>query len=197
MWTRTLAGGGVLTMHEAWLAQDDADAALREILATTPWQQQSITLFGRRVPQPRLTAWMGDEDAVYTYSGLRLEPVAWTREVERLRVRVEGSAGASFNSVLLNLYRDGADSMGFHADDEPELGPEPVIASVSLGVVRRFVLKPRRQKGTRASVALSLPHGSLLVMSGPVQRDWVHGVPKERGASGPRVNLTFRFVRVT
>jgi alkylated DNA repair dioxygenase AlkB len=191
---RTLAGGATLALHEDFLAPAEADAALREILAATPWQAREITLFGKKVMQPRLTAWMGDEGAIYTYSGLRLEPIAWTPLVAELRARAESVAGARFNSVLLNLYRSGVDSMGFHADDEPELGPEPIIASVSLGAVRRFVLRPRRKKGTTEPVTLALPHGSLLVMAGPLQRDWVHGVPKELRVHDPRVNLTFRRI---
>lgn len=191
---RTLAGGGTLALYEDFLAPAEADAALREILDTTPWQAREITLFGKKVMQPRLTAWMGEKDAVYTYSGLRLEPIAWTPRVAELRDRAERVAGTHFDSVLLNLYRNGVDSMGFHSDDEPELGPEPIIASVSLGAVRRFVLRPRRKKGTTEPVTLALPHGSLLVMAGPLQRDWVHGIPKELRVHDPRVNLTFRRV---
>lgn len=177
----------VLSFDGAWLAPSDADRLLATLLAAPFWRQEQITLFGRQVAQPRLSAWMGDPGAVYTYSGLTLAPIPWTPEVQALRRRL-----GDFDSVLLNLYRDGRDAMGFHADDEPELGPEPTIASVSLGAARRFLLKPRRA-GVEAR-ELSLTHGSLLVMSGSSQRDWVHGVPREAKVTSPRVNLTFRRI---
>jgi alkylated DNA repair dioxygenase AlkB len=115
--------------------------------------------------------------------------------VRALKVRVEADVRHTFNSVLVNLYRDGQDSMGYHADDEPELGPEPVIAAVSLGATRRFILRARRKKGTTPPTELALGHGSLLVMKGTTQRDWVHAVPKERAVTDRRMNLTFRWVR--
>jgi alkylated DNA repair dioxygenase AlkB len=189
-----LAFGGELALCDPWLAPAEADALLASLLRGIDWQQRSIRHFGKEVPQPRLVAWMGDAEAVYTYSGLTLVPRPWTDEVARLRSRVERAAGEPYNSVLLNLYRNGVDSMGLHADDEPELGPDPVIASVSLGAVRTFVMKPRRGNRSTPPVVLSLGHGSLLVMRRGTQRAWVHGVPKQRGIAAPRVNLTFRHV---
>ena len=152
-------------------------------------------LFGRRVAQPRLSLWMGDADAVYRYSGRTFEPRPWNEPVARLRDRVERTVGRPFNSVLINLYRHGGDSMGYHADDEPELGPEPVIASVSVGAARRFVLRPRKEKGSTGARELLLTSGSLLVMREGVQRAWVHGVPRDRSVTAARLNLTFRSVR--
>jgi alkylated DNA repair dioxygenase AlkB len=185
-----LYGGSVVTFDRAWLAPDEADRALAALLAEVPWESHAITIFGRRVLEPRLSSWMGDVD--YTYSGRLRSPVPWTPTARELCDRAARTTGESFNGVLANLYRDGKDAMGYHADDEPELGPEPCIASVSLGTTRRFVLRPRAKKGTRAPLEIALTHGSLLVMRGGTQQHWVHGVPREPRVAGSRVNLTFR-----
>ena len=186
-----LCDGGWLTLEDGWLGASPADAALGALLETVRWRQETITLFGRQIPQPRLSAWYGDATAVYTYSGLTNTPVPWTPLLAELRGAVEEAAGARFNAVLLNHYRDGKDSMGMHADDEPELGPDPLIASLSLGASRRFVLRHRRRAAARLD--LELGHGSLLVMGGSTQRHYRHGVPKQVGR-GARVNLTFRRI---
>jgi alkylated DNA repair dioxygenase AlkB len=159
-----------------------------------PLAQESIVLFGRPVLQPRLSAWVGD--APYTYSGKTFAPLPWTPALAALRARVEADAGHRMNSVLLNLYRDGRDSMGFHADDEPELGPRPIIASVSFGATRRFLLRPKRREAEQRH-ELALTHGSLLVMLGATQQNWVHGVPKTTRVSEARLNLTFRRILPT
>lgn len=145
---------------------------------------------GRQVLQPRLTAWYGD--AAYTYSGVTLEPLPWTPLLAMLRDRLIADVGERFNSVLCNLYRTGADSMGLHADDERELGPNPVIASVSVGATRRLVLRHKRRKA--APVILDLTSGSLLVMGPATQTFWRHAVPKDPRVVAPRVNLTFRRI---
>lgn len=168
-----------------------ADLLLAVLLDEVAWTRPRVRLFGRTVDSPRLSAWYGDAGAVYTYSGLRNEPLPWTDALLGIRARLEDALGLTFNSVLANLYRDGADSMGWHADDEPELGPAPVIASVSLGASRRFVMRHRR-KGRHPTFEIVLAHGSLLVMRGDTQRHWRHALPKTRAAVGPRVNLTFR-----
>lgn len=183
-----------MVFFEPWLGAEDADRALAELMTSIRWQARKIVLFGKQIPQPRLTAWMGDPEAVYTYSGLRLEPLAWTPLADALRRRAEADAGAPFNSVLLNLYRDGSDSMGLHSDDEPELGPEPIIASASFGATRTFLLRPRRKRGTSQSERIFLAHNSLLVISGAVQAQYRHGVPKEPQVRAPRINLTFRRI---
>ncbi|MCC3155924.1 alpha-ketoglutarate-dependent dioxygenase AlkB [Hymenobacter sp. 15J16-1T3B] len=178
-----------------FLAPAEAAALLQELTATVHWRHEPITLFGKQVMQPRLTAWHGDAGARYRYSGLLMQPEPWTPALQALRERVEVATGARFNSVLLNLYRGGQDSMGWHADDEPELGPTPVIASLSLGATRRFRLRPRPGHGpAHAPVGLELGAGSLLLMLGPTQRYWQHAVPKTAQAVGPRLNLTFRNV---
>jgi alkylated DNA repair dioxygenase AlkB len=189
----SLPVGGRVCWVEGFLSPAEADTAFRSVHDTTPWKQERISLFGRSVAQPRLTAWMGDPEAVYTYSGLTLVPVPWTPAVLDLKSRVEAAAGEHFNSVLLNLYRDGNDSMGLHADDEPELGP--VVGSVSLGAVRRFVLKPRRRARTTTSHTLELGHGSLVVMDAATQAHWVHGIPKQPKVREARINLTFRQIQ--
>jgi alkylated DNA repair dioxygenase AlkB len=161
--------------------------------ASLAWRQETIVLFGKQMLQPRLLAWYGDPQAIYRYSGRRHDPLPWTAELSELRRRIEALTGARFNSVLANLYRDHRDSMGLHADDEPELGERPVIASLSLGEERVFRLKHRQRKDLRP-VRLALTDGSLLVMAGATQRHWKHEVPKQSRPCGPRINLTFRWV---
>ncbi len=183
-----LGGGAWLRRVEAWVPESARD--LERLTAEVVWAQRSIRLFGREVAQPRLTAWLGEPGAVYTYSGLRHEPAPWHPIVEGYRQRLRDELGLEFDGALLNLYRDGADSMGWHADDEPELGPEPVLASISLGTPRRFLLK-RRRGPPAAPLRMALGEGALLVMGGRTQHDFVHALPKCASA-GPRLNLTFR-----
>jgi alkylated DNA repair dioxygenase AlkB len=172
-----------------WLAGSrDWTARLQRDLA---WRSQEITLFGRPVLQPRLMDWYADSGVTYRYSGLTLGPKPWPAVLTELRERLERYCGASFNSVLCNAYRDGRDSMGWHADDEPELGPEPLIASLNLGATRRFRIRPR---GGGPSVGVDLESGSLLLMSGRCQADYQHAVPKTRRPVGLRINLTFRNI---
>jgi alkylated DNA repair dioxygenase AlkB len=190
----TLHGESEVILHDGWLPPPEADDLLAMLLRDIPWEAKEISIFGKKVMQPRLVAWMGDSDAVYTYSGLTLTPLPWSEGVAHVRAIASQAAGEHFNSVLFNLYRDGRDSMGFHSDDEPELGLAPCIASVSLGATRKFRLRPRRMKGMLEPLEVGLGHGSLLVMRGGTQAHWVHGVPKEPGVDAPRVNLTFRRV---
>jgi len=150
-------------------------------------------MWGRTLPQPRLTAWYGDPGRSYAYSGLRLDPLPWTPLLLDIKTRVEETAGSTFNSVLLNYYRDHHDSIGFHSDDEPELGDRPIIASLSLGAERTFILK-HKTLGRLGRVQLRLAPGSLLLMSGDTQRCWRHGILTESRTCGPRVNLTFRRI---
>ena len=176
-----------------FLPAPEAAALLHELLETVPWEQRSIRLFGQAVPQPRLTAWYGEPEARYAYSGLHWEPRPWLPALARLRQRLEAATGHAFNSALLNRYRNGRDSMGWHADDEPELGPAPVIASLSLGAGRRFRLRPR--PGTAGTpLGFDLAPGSLLLMGGSLQRHWQHALPKTARPVGERLNLTFRWV---
>lgn len=190
----------LLPVPDAEILYDPAFAAgrapaalLNTLIERVPWRSQEIVLWGKRHAQPRLMAWFGDPGATYTYSRLRLEPVPWIEPLRSLRREVERSAEAQFNSVLANYYRDERDSMGMHSDDEPELGPRPVIASLSLGERRTFVLKHKSRKNL-ARVRLVLEPGSLLIMKGATQANWTHGIDKERRPCGPRINLTFRRV---
>ena len=156
------------------------------------WQQEDIVIFGERRRVPRLVAWHGDPGTAYTYSGTAHEPLPWTPELQRVRHRAEELTGHRYNSVLLNLYRDGRDGMGWHSDDEPELGREPAIASVSFGATRRFKLRHRRSRS--AANTLDLAHGDLLLMEPPLQRHWQHSVPKTTRPVAPRINLTWRMI---
>jgi alkylated DNA repair dioxygenase AlkB len=174
-----------------WIGPAEAGAWLARLLDEPAWRQDSIRTPRGWLPLPRLTAWQGEPDAVYVYSGIRNVPAPWTPAVRALRDATERACGARFNSVLLNRYRNGADGMGWHTDNEPELGPEPVIASVSFGATRRFDL---RHNETGVVRAYRMTSGSLLVMRGRTQADWRHRVPKEPGAHGERINLTFRWV---
>jgi alkylated DNA repair dioxygenase AlkB len=159
------------------------------LLRDTAWRHETIVVYGKRHLQPRLTAWHGE--AAYTYSGLRLAPLPMTPLLAQLRTAVETATGHRYNSVLLNYYRDGADSMGMHSDDEPELGPQPAIASLSYGATRSFVL---RHKTSKRTLKFDLADGNLLLMAGSLQRHWLHGINKTAKPTGPRLNLTFRYI---
>lgn len=185
---------GQARLWPAAFTTDEASELFAELRAGVDWHEEEILIFGRRVQVPRLVAWYGDPGASYQYSGTLHLPEPWTPVLAGIRDRVAKLTGEAFNAVLLNLYRDGRDGMGWHADDEPELGRNPVIASVSLGAPRRFCLRHRRRRDCRLD--LPLPHGSVLLMSGTTQHHWVHALPKTRAAVGERINLTFRWVGV-
>jgi alkylated DNA repair dioxygenase AlkB len=180
---------GEAFLFERACAPADADRLFEALLRLTPWRQEIATVMGRRLPIPRLTAWHGE--AGYVYSGIRMEPAPWNEPLLELRAVAERLAGRPFNSVLLNLYRDGRDSVSWHADNEPGLRREPVIASISLGAVRRFQLRHRR---LNERLGLDLPHGSCLIMAGATQHHWLHQLPKTARPVGPRINLTFRLM---
>jgi alkylated DNA repair dioxygenase AlkB len=187
-----IADGEVYYLNELSLGRDP-DSILRQLIAEVAWRQDNIRVWGKIYSQPRLVAWYGDRGSDYTYSGIRLTPLPWTDLLLEIRRRVETVTAASFNSVLLNYYRDNRDSMGFHSDDEPELGERPVIASLSLGEERTFVLKHKVDTLAKP-VRLRLASGSLLLMKGETQRYWKHGIAKETRPCGPRINLTFRRI---
>jgi alkylated DNA repair dioxygenase AlkB len=191
-WNLPVIGDG-LAYCEQFLPSEAADCLLQALLSQVPWQQSEIRIFGRQIPEPRLSCWMGDPQAVYRYSGTVFNPRSWITPVTELRQAIEARTGHRFNSVLLNYYRTGQDAMGWHSDDEPELGHKPVIASVSLGGVRRFLLREKRP-GARAQ-SIPLAHGSLLLMYGNCQNRYQHSLPRTRRAIDGRINLTFRHVR--
>lgn len=182
-----------LTYLLAWLDGSTADHWFQQLVSETPWQQPEVMLYGRRHPVPRLTAWYGDTDASYRYSGMTNQPLPWTPLLAEIRQRLVDAIGYPLNGALLNYYRDGQDSMGWHSDDERELGDEPLVVSLSLGGARRFDL--RRKGDNRISHSLTLAHGSLLVMGGKTQHHWQHQVAKTRKPCAPRLNLTFRLIR--
>jgi alkylated DNA repair dioxygenase AlkB len=184
-----------LSYDPRFLPAGEAEALFAELLAGVPWRAERIRLFGREVAVPRLQAWVGDPGAVYTYSGLTLVPLPWPPAVAAIRARLVAlRPDLPLNSALLNLYRDGRDSMGWHSDDEPELGAEPAIASVSLGATRRFRLRHKTRGELR--VEIDLASGSLLWMEGRTQECWQHALPRRTGRNDPgaRINLTFRTI---
>jgi alkylated DNA repair dioxygenase AlkB len=170
----------------------DADRLVRELLETTDWRQEVFRMYGREMPFPRLTSCYGDDGTAYTYSSLNNTPALWTPPILEVKRAVEAPCGVTFNSVLLNHYRTGQDSVSWHADDEPEFGRNPIIASVSLGGTRVFQLKHKKRKELKSSVELT--HGRLLIMRGGRQENWLHEIPKAKKPVQERVNLTFRVV---
>ena len=193
--------GAELAFNAAWLSSAQADALFAALHETIAWEAHRIRLFGREVNSPRLSCWIGDPGAAYTYSGTHFAPRPWPGALRPIRKRMADELGVDFNSVLANLYRDGRDAMGWHSDDERELGVQPVIASLSLGATRRFVLKARAEaasSGLRSvaakPLALELSHGSLLVMRGETQAHYRHALPRTVKLVGPRINLTFRRI---
>ncbi len=186
----THAGASVQIYPHAF-SDEQASCLYRQLHEDLDWQQREILIYGKRQLQPRLVAWHGDSGVTYRYSGQTLTTAPWTGALEEIRTRCQQLSSGVFNSVLCNLYRDGNDAMGWHADDEPELGPTPVIASVTLGHPRRFDL---RHKSTGETHQVMLPHGSLLVMAGTTQNHWKHQIPRSKKVTGSRINLTYRQV---
>ncbi len=176
----------------SFLNTKEALALFQQLYKETPWQQDKITLFGKIHPQPRLTAFYGNEDLSYSYSNIKMKANTWTPTLLNLKNKVETASETSFNSVLLNLYRDGKDSNGWHADDEKELGQNPVIASITLGSERFFHLKHKTVPEAKAKIKLE--HGSLLLMKGSTQHFYKHQIPKTSKILQPRINLTFRTI---
>ena len=184
--------GGTLWYQPCWLPVDEANQLYCCLLDQVHWQQGRIKLFGQEHLIPRLQAWYGDPCAQYSYSGLGLQPLPWLPQLLNLKERLTAASGTPLNSVLVNLYRDGRDSNGWHADNEVELGFEPVIASVSLGATRRFRLRNIKDKSK--TLAFDLPHGSLFIMGAGIQQHWQHQLSKTARKVNPRINLTYRRI---
>lgn len=178
-----------ITFWPSWLGSTEADDLLAIAIDQVTWRQDNIHIAGKSIPIPRLQNWYGDPTTSYTYSRIKLQAVAFPPWMELLRRRVERQTGNCFNRTLVNYYRDGQDSVDWHADDERELGPEPIIASVSLGQERAFLL---RHKTTKERLKINLPHGSLMMMGPGIQEHWHHSVAKDKNVVGPRINFTFR-----
>lgn len=183
---------GNVTLLPNFLSIQEADVLFQKWMREFPWQLDHITVFGKTYEQPRLTALFGDADKPYSYSNITMYPNAWPHELSEIKTKIENQCQHSFTTALANLYRNGRDSNGWHADDEPELGQNPLIASLSLGETRSFHLKHntiREQK-----LKISLTHGSLLIMSGTLQHFWKHQIPKTAKTVDARINLTFRKI---
>lgn len=180
-----------------FLSAEKSNSLYEVLLKKVPWHQETLTLFGKPQKTPRLMAWYGDEGADYRYSGVLHEPLSWLPELQELRTSLEEATGCQFNSVLLNYYRDGLDSMGWHSDDEPELGDNPLIVSLSIGAERKFRFRARdNQKNmiSQSPVDQVLENGSLLLMGRGAQKYWQHSIPKTARCSSGRLNLTFRYI---
>lgn len=185
---------GELYLLRGFYPSNTADRYFQDLLHGLAWQTEQIQIFGRSITVPRLMAWYGDRTAHYRYSGVDHSPLPWTASLLRIKTDLDSVCQHTFNSVLANLYRDGRDSMGCHADNEPELGKNPTIASLSLGDSRLFRLRHNRSKQT---LDIELAHGDLLVMAGTLQHHWRHELPKTRQTKQARINLTFRRILPT
>ena len=194
---------GTLRLYPALFSAEESERLFDDLKRQVDWKSERITMFGRSRPLPRLTAWHGDPGTRYTYSGISVEPVGWTPTLLRIKSRIGDVSTSSFNSVMLNYYRDGQDSVDWHSDDEPELGRDPVIGSVSFGTARPFQLRHRANRAAvpgsihepaRNRLTLDLPNGSYLEMGAGMQRNWVHRLPKRPRLTEARINLTFRTI---
>jgi alkylated DNA repair dioxygenase AlkB len=183
---------GHAVLYTRFLDTDACTYYLQELQQHIAWKQEAIKIFGKEIMQPRLTAWYGDTGKAYSYSGITMQPLPWTAALAGLKTAIETHTGYSFNSALLNLYRNGNDSMGWHRDNEKELGPEPVIASLSLGAARLFQF--RHYRNPKAIVPVVLEPGSLLLMTGATQTHWQHRLPKTKTTESIRINITFRNI---
>jgi alkylated DNA repair dioxygenase AlkB len=184
-----------LDFYPSAFSTAEADQHFELLRRDTPWRHDQILIHGKRIPLPRLQAWYADADVPLIYSGMRIAPLAITTPLDAIRKRVLDLTGLSFNGVLVTLYRDGNDSVGWHSDDEAEFGPDPVIGSVSFGHARDFILK-HRYRADLAPVKCPLTHGSVLLMGPGSQTRWAHQLPKRKRITEARINLTLRNVFV-
>lgn len=187
-------GNGKIDEYPAAFDSKQALKLVDTLINEIPWHQDSIVIAGAPRLVPRLQCWMGDAESRYGYSGIRLSPEPWSDVVTNIKRRLFNLTNLNFNSVLLNYYRDGNDSVAWHADDERELGVDPVIASVSLGAERDFQLCPKDSSSRAVKARLKLRNGSLLIMGKGLQNNWLHQVPKAKSITEPRINLTFRNI---
>jgi alkylated DNA repair dioxygenase AlkB len=184
---------GEVIIYQNFFEQLESEQLFNELISNMNWRQDKIKMFGKEFDQPRLTAWYGDEGKSYKYSGIIMNPESWIPALLLIKERIEKVIELNFNSVLVNLYRNGKDYVSWHSDDEPELGNNPTIASVSLGETRRFQLRHKSNKNLD-TVEIALNHGSLLIMKGSTQHFWKHQVPKTSKLLKERINLTFRVI---
>ncbi|MBK9460103.1 MAG: alpha-ketoglutarate-dependent dioxygenase AlkB [Sphingobacteriales bacterium] len=182
---------GEYIFYPNFFSKSESDMLLKSLHNNIIWKQESMNMYGKKIDFPRLTAWYGNNDKPYSFSGITLQPLPWTNEILIIKNKIDLIAKTEFNSVLLNLYRDGNDSISWHTDAEKELGINPVIASVNFGATRMFQL---RHIKTKEKLEIELTHGSLLIMQGELQHFWQHQVPKTNKTVGERINLTFRVI---
>ena len=180
-----------LHYHPQFLPKSTANRLLHDLKEKIEWTQNTIRFYGKQSLVPRLEAWYGDPGKSYAYSGIHMNPKPWTADLLEIKDPIEKQAGVTFNSVLINYYRDGKDRVAWHSDNEKELGEHPVIASLSLGSARKFLLKHNQ---TKQKIAIILESGSLLLMKGETQEKWIHSLPKTKIIQKSRINLTFRFI---
>ncbi len=178
-----------ITFISSFLSEEESHLLFEDLMNGVEWKQDSITIYGKTHLVPRLHQWYGDAGLTYKWSGIAMHPIPWTSSLEKIKEQIEEKAKVKFNSLLLNLYRDGEDTVGWHADNEPELGKNPTIASLSLGAMRDFKL---RHNKTKQKESITLTNGSLLIMGGETQHNWEHSVPRRKRVHEPRINLTFR-----
>ncbi len=188
----TVIQNGEFFFYPNFFSKSESDLLFISLRNNIIWKQESMTMYGEKINFPRLTAWYGNNDKPYSFSGITLKPLPWTSEILTIKSKIEPIAKTEFNSVLLNLYRDGNDSISWHTDAEKELGINPVIASVNFGATRKFQL---RHFMTKEKIEMELPHGSILIMQGELQHYWQHQVPKTSKPVGERINLTFRVIK--
>lgn len=187
---------GALRLYPYLFSSEESGTFFTQLKENVNWQQEEIKLYGRLIPLPRLTAWFGDAGKTYMYSGITVEPEPWTPTLLEIKTKIEEVSNVTFNSVLLNYYRNERDSVSWHSDDEPELGKNPTIGSVSFGDARTFQLKHKTNKSIKVQ-SIDLPDGSYLEMAGTTQHHWLHQIPKRTRKIGPRINLTFRIIQRT
>jgi alkylated DNA repair dioxygenase AlkB len=180
-----------IRIEDNFFNQIDSDELLTKLISKLPWESMVIKMFGRDTTIPRLQCWIGDEGCNYKYSGKKLNRQNWTKDLTMIREKIYKEFKIDFNSVLVNYYRDGKDSMGWHSDDEKELGHNPTIASISFGSERDLVFKNKINKET---LSIAQVHGCLILIDGKTQKNWQHSIKKTRKVIGPRINLTFRNI---
>ena len=188
----TIIDNGEYIFYPNFFAKSESDSLLKNLRSSILWKQESMNMYGKKINFPRLTAWYGNNDKPYSFSGITLQPLPWSSEILEIKRKIEPEAKTEFNSVLLNLYRDGNDSISWHTDAEKELGINPIIASVNFGATRKFQI---RHIKTKEKLEIELTHGSLLIMQGELQHFWQHQVPKTSKIVGERINLTFRVIK--
>lgn len=185
---------GEVYYFSGFYSKAESDLFLDKLFQEIPWKHEPIKIFGKEILQPRLTAWIGDTGLDYSYSGIKMRPYPWTPTLGKIKEKIEQEIGIVFNSALLNQYRNENDSVGWHSDNERELGVNPIIASISFGQAREFQLKHRSNKNLKESILLE--HGSLLLMQGKTQHHWIHAIPKRRQLMQARINITFRQIKI-